>query len=137
MGVAVLPSLPEIESEDETVLRSPDDVARRIICLTSVAAAADGIDREQIMEWLKREGLWEHVSPDEKEFLETPTLDERKVFQFGWRSEAIWLLLWSIGLISQLDLPIEQCRVPDMLEHVPQLVDSTRGYFIGETEASL
>ena len=127
-GVSILPSLPMIESEEEARLRSPREVAHRVMALVCVAAASSGVDRSEIVPFLKAEGLWDAVSDEEQSFLQDENANDHLAMQFGWRAEAIWLLLWALGLVETLELPVDQCSVEDILERVPSLGDPTEPF---------
>jgi hypothetical protein len=76
--------LPFIESESETKMRSAQDTARRLLILYNVAAVGYGIDRVKVNERLKQTGLWEFVSPNEKNFLEPKNLqNSRQLMPLG------------------------------------------------------
>jgi hypothetical protein len=117
--------MPE-DFQDEQVdqIRIADEVARRCIVLYAVLAAGEGEPRDQLVAWLRRERLWEDVSPRESEFLlcESPTQQQR--FNATWRAEALFPLLWSLGLISELPLPQQQCDVQVMQSVLPELFGS-------------
>jgi hypothetical protein len=55
-------------------------------------------------EQLRRENLWEYVTPTERQLFDTPVaaLTQQQVINASWRSEAIGILLWALGLTPQL-----------------------------------
>ena len=128
VGVAVNESLPLVEEKHEVTVRGAAETARRCLCLLVVCAAADGVDRAAVRRWLEEEKLWEHCSPKEAGFLSAPQFDEAQALQFGWRSEALWVLLWAIGLVAELADPIEQRGADDILPLVPELGESTQPF---------
>jgi hypothetical protein len=65
--------------------------------------------REELVAWLRREGLWNAVSPAESAFLLADFPTEGKLIHATWRAEALLPLLWSLGLISEL-----KCAVPTL-----------------------
>jgi hypothetical protein len=91
--------------------RPADEVARRCIILYAVLAAGHDEARNELAAWLRREGLWDAVSPRESAFLlaDSPTQQQR--FQGQWRAEALFPLLWSLGLIAELPSPQQICDV--------------------------
>jgi hypothetical protein len=54
-------------------------------------------------ETLKKQNLWEHVSPIEREFFEcsVANLKEQQVVNASWRSEAVRTLMWALGMIHE------------------------------------
>ena len=91
------------ESQEEYVeqIRSADEVARRCIVLYAVLAAGHGEPRDELVSWLRREDLWDAVSPKESEFLLAESPTQRHRINATWRAEALFPLLWSLGLISE------------------------------------
>jgi hypothetical protein len=121
--------MPE-ESQDEYVeqIRSADEVARRCVVLYALLAAGHHEPQGQLVEWLRREGVWEAVSPKESEFLlcESPT--EKQRFQGQWRAEALFPLLWALGQIGELPSPQKICDVQLMRRVLPPLLGSVAAF---------
>jgi Domain of unknown function (DUF4272) len=126
------PTLPFIEEEHLTVIRDAKDIAKRILILTYLNVLReeekgedDDVDmKEAIIGYLKSENLWTDVSKQEKElFLKEKLTDQDKI-NISWRSEAIFVMLWSIDKIEILGLPIEQCDVEKMLDLLPDFFES-------------
>jgi hypothetical protein len=117
--------LPSIESEDEVELRKARDVAKRCLALNAVCAAGFGIDRTAIVSWLQDEALWASLSETERAFLESASPTQPETVQATWRVEYLWILLWSLGQLEQLDLPNETCDVDFVVDSLPGLGQST------------
>jgi hypothetical protein len=122
--------MPE-DSQDEYIdqIRSADEVARRCIVLYSLIAAGHGESRDQLVQWLRREGLWEAVSPNESEFLLSASPTEKQLINATWRAEALFPLVWSLGLIAELSTPQQLCDVRLIRNVLPPLLGSV-GEFI-------
>ncbi len=123
------------ESQEEYVekIRSADEVARRCVVLHGVLAAGHNVSRGEIAQWLRREQLWDFVSPAERSFLlsEAPAQEQRN--GATWRAEALFPLLWSLGLIPELPSPQQICDVqiiqrvlPPLFEPVAEFISSAR-----------
>ena len=118
-GLPIHEALPVIESEGEAQLREPSEVACRILGLVSVVAAASGVDKPNIIGFLQDEVLWDVLSPLEKKFLETQNSSDEKNDEFRWRTEAVWLLLWAMGLVEDLGWPTGECDEDKIIALVP------------------
>ncbi|WP_185154181.1 DUF4272 domain-containing protein [Fulvivirga sp. M361] len=127
LGSDFIPYLPLIEFKADAKIRTPREIGLRILCLFGVAAASHGVDSSIIIEWLKRESVFSSLSREEKTYLQKNDKSENENFQFSWRSECIWLLLWAIGKV-QRDLPTAQCNVDEMLQVLPSLNGSTEKF---------
>src|SRR6516164_2356053 len=68
-GIPFLPSLPCLESEAATKLRSAEEVGIRITCLYGVVGYAFERRSDPVKEYLKQHDLWVHLTPEELAFL--------------------------------------------------------------------
>lgn len=129
-------NLPQIESEEETTLRKPKEIAQRVTVLAITNMVAfNGMTGNEAIEYLKKYNLWNFVSPDEKEFLSNPT-DERKN-QESWKCEGIWTLLWSLKLVLDLGFPNELCDLKNIpSDKYPIRQDKDPNEFINEISES-
>jgi hypothetical protein len=132
-GIPVNPGLPPIEEETEIVIRSAADIAKRIFILVYMGVYAEDGDRDEIMHFFKSEKLWDFISENEKELLLKKKLTEKDKIYISWRSEAIYLLLWSIHKIEELALPVEQCDIAGMLDLLPDAFESTKEFIESAT----
>lgn len=106
-------NLPPIESEEETTIRTPQEIAIRvtILAITNLVVF-DSIDSEEGINYMKESNLWELATPNEKEFLIHPTEDKK--FQETWKCECIWVLLWALKIVNTLPFPDELCDLNDI-----------------------
>jgi hypothetical protein len=121
--------MPE-DSQDEYTdqIRSADEVARRCIVLYAVLGAGHEEPRDQLVEWLRRERLWEAVSPKEAEFLLCESPSEQDRINATWRAEALFPLLWALGLIAEMPSPQQLCDVQLIRSELPPLLSSVREF---------
>lgn len=78
-------------------------------------------EKEAVIDFLKNHQLWNKVSPEEKVLYQKDQLTEQEAINILWRSEAIWLLLWSIQKVDQLKLPTAQIAVSEIMARLPEL----------------
>jgi len=114
-GVGINEWLPTIETKDEITFREPIDIARRAVCLLLVAGRASGLEAEIVSGLIEDYGVDEFFTPLERAFLASDSPQREDLVQFSWRSEACWVLLWALGLVSELDLPYEQISPGDAI----------------------
>lgn len=118
LGILVPNHLPPVISEPELDLRPASEIARRAIALFVVALRAESLaqkDPTPITDLRARLPLaFESLSPKENEFLNTESPEQQDVVNFGWRYEALYTLLWALGIADVLPLPTEVCDVPWM-----------------------
>jgi hypothetical protein len=121
--------LPPLEEEADIVMKSPGEIAERIVVLTYLSCAGQQEHlREDIIEFLKSEKIWQSVSEQEKElFTKTELSDDDKTV-IAWRSEAILFLLWTINKIESLSLPAEEVDMNEMFQVLPGFFESTEKF---------
>jgi len=106
-------NLPCIESEEETTLRTPKEIAQRVSALAVVNLVAfSSISPEEATEYLQNYNLWDFTTENEKEFLANPT-DDKKANE-SWKCEGIWVLMWALNKIETLDFPDEFCDLENI-----------------------
>ena len=107
-NIKLNPHLPHIESEEEITLRTSYEIAARatILALTNVVAF-DGMTTDQAIECLKENKLWHEVTLEEKDFLAHPTQEKKN--KESWKCECIWVLLWALQVINDLEFPDHLC----------------------------
>lgn len=131
-GIKVLEHLPEIESEDETTIRSAKEISERvsILCITNLLAF-DSVENEDAIEYLKENELWGKITEKEKEFILNPT-DNKKISE-TWKCEAIWVLMWALKYIDKLEFPTELCNLNELKGNYPLSENSTLKTFIAKS----
>jgi hypothetical protein len=97
-------------------LQSPQEVAKRTLVLWAVELRAEGIPQQEAIGIIEKLDLWDAVSPEEKKFLKDANPDPEQSRQLVWRLESIWVLLWSLGYIDDLDWPSGMCDVSKLVE---------------------
>lgn len=111
-GVPVLKGLPTIESEDEAVFRTKEEVCERAMCLLLVAAYAEGLEKEAVEKKTQEFQVGNCFTDDEKAFLAMEKFDGLTKAKFLWRYESLWVLLWALSYVDELDFPTGICDVP-------------------------
>lgn len=115
-NIKVNKNLPYVEDDQETVIRSPREIATRVCILAITNLVAFGnISGDDAIAYLKQYKLWDEVTPDEKEFLANPT-DARRS-QETWKCECIWVLMWALNKVSDLGFPDELCSLSNIAPH--------------------
>jgi hypothetical protein len=91
-----------IDDDEETILRVPAEVVRRLLVLSVVTYLADGGERQKAVELIERNDLREDVTPEERRLLEAEETDPGQARKLLWRLEGLWVLAWALG---ELELP--------------------------------
>jgi hypothetical protein len=106
--------------------KSAAEIARRAIILCCVAASPK-FEPGEFNDWLRDQQLWGEVSPIELELFTSKSPTERQNRNAEWRSEALQVLLWSIGKVASLPPITEQCA-PGMLDCIPAPGEDTSDF---------
>lgn len=127
LNIPFIDHLPLIEEESEVKIRTAQEIAERILVLVYLAYVSEVPDeRENVIDFLKTNSLWDKVSPDEKELFQKEELTDQEAANISWRSEGVWLLLWTINKVDKLELPTEQVEIPEIVSRLPEfLTDPT------------
>lgn len=129
MGIVVDADLPPIEEEIGIVLRTGPEVAERIIVLTYLSCVVtDPSLQQEVMRFLIHEKLWDKVSPSEKIIFHKTRFTQDEVLTVLWRAESILILMWVIGKVDSLELPIEETLLTDILPMLPGFFESTENF---------
>lgn len=118
LKVPINKHLPFTENEEEVSLRTKEEIINRIIPLAIVSAKAMEAPPEKIEEFIERYDANELFTEEEKKFLLKKHLNQNELIQYSWKLECIWLLLWSVNLISDIDVPANTCSAEYVFETV-------------------
>jgi hypothetical protein len=111
LGVAVLQSLPVIETQKRSLRCSEAEVATRAIALL-IAAANSGNEDHSLAQRLTVDfGTEAFFTPLERAFLNDPQVSQQDNFNASWRYEGVHAMFWALGLTVEL-LPMD--RVVDV-----------------------
>lgn len=94
------------------------DVAQRSLVLWAVELRAEGVPLADAVGIIDSQQLWPAVSPTERRFLDDEQPDPDECRRLVWRLESIWVLLWALGYVDQLDWPSNMCDVPKLAQMV-------------------
>lgn len=105
--------------------RTAQEIARRVIVLHCVIAAAHGVAKDDITEWLKEEQLWNELTPRELAFMTRDEHPRQEVIWMTWFVEAQVALLWSIEKLNELPPPTKKCDTGLVVAAMPDLFETT------------
>lgn len=113
-GIPISMDLPVLEEEEDITIRSQRAIMQRVTILSVLNQLAFGrYTGEQVWDYLSRFELLTLLSPKEHAFLANPT-EEAKESE-TWKIEAIWTLMWALGIVEEMGFPNEQCNLNRIL----------------------
>ncbi|WP_129692480.1 DUF4272 domain-containing protein [Gottfriedia acidiceleris] len=131
LGVPINENLPLTEQDNEVKVRTKEEIINRIIALTIVSAKGMGASKEEIEDFIAGYKAIDLFTDDEKSFIEKKSPKQREFIQYSWKIECIWVLLWSINIIHELDIPNNTCDVDLVYETV---LNSTKEDLINKSD---
>lgn len=123
-----------IEEDQVDVVREPQDVARRALALFASFGAAAGADREDLRDWLAKNGLENELTPIEQRFLGNSSPSPQDKANRTWDAEKLIVLLWAMGRVSSLPGDDEQCDTSVFQDHLPPFSQESVADFIANTK---
>ncbi|HEY0062043.1 MAG TPA: DUF4272 domain-containing protein [Telluria sp.] len=124
-GIEVGASLPPLVCEKEVVLRSEEEVIGRVKALLLCALRAESCLAGQPMSvaelFGKILGADDQITPGEKAYLDLEAPTPHHSVQLLWRYEAVYLLLWSLGLVAELPYPPQPCDASECVRLLGEL----------------
>jgi hypothetical protein len=125
-GLVIVDDLPLLEEEHAIILRTSQEIAQRILILTYLnCVATDHSLRQEVMMFLIHQKLWNHVTEEEKDLFHKTELTEGELSTILWRAESIWILLWSINKVDELELPNQEVDLQAIFPLLPGFFEPT------------
>ncbi len=126
--------VPLIEEGQESKIRSSVEIAKRILVLSYLCYLSEvWEDRDEVVEFLKKEDLWASVSSNEQKLFLKEKLTEKERINISWRPEGIWLLLFVIHKIDQLALPQQEIKMDAIFDQIPDFMAATKSFINAAT----
>ena len=133
-GISDLNVIPAVADYNEPIARSAAEIAQRILILQGTVAVAAGVDSGAVEKWFKSKGLWPSVTQNELTLFVPGEISQEERHNHVWHKEAELALLWVLGLVESLGLPIRECDSRRMVDElmpalgadIHQFVESAR-----------
>ncbi len=111
-GVPAMADLPVVYDAAVVNPRTPVEIARRAVATCAAAMKAEGLPPAFVQVLVERHGAHRWFSPQEAAFMAEPASSRRDRARFSWGYEALWVFLWALGHVDELEPPTRQCDVP-------------------------
>jgi hypothetical protein len=116
LGVAVNPSLPQIEQPSQLRPRPPQQVATRAWVLSYVLGVGSGRSADDVLDQLRATDLLDFLTPRERSFLRKPKFTHSDRAWAACLCEAAHGCAWAMGLLETG--PLEKSP-PRLISHFP------------------
>jgi len=118
LGISVSAMPPTVRGYSKRCPRSARQIAARVIILQGVVGVACGVEAEPVLEWFRKQRIWRSVTRQERVFLQNPSPTKDQRGKLRWHQEAEWTLLWVIGKVGGLGLPIRCCDTRRLVDEI-------------------
>jgi hypothetical protein len=123
----------KIEELPQQEVRDTQTIARRALALFGVVGFALGAPKNDILDWLKVEGLWDQLSQCELAYVLSEEPTRKQKIEATWWSERLIVLLWALNKVEQLPAPDEQCDTALFQEVLPPFADMSVVEFLSSS----
>jgi hypothetical protein len=120
LRVPINEHLPLIESEEETTLRSVEDVHRRLVALWAVVGKALLGTESRFARYIVEHQMEPWLSNVERQFILDSQPAKRDGIHFSWQLEALFFVAWCAGLVEADEVPTHESSVQSILDLFPQ-----------------
>lgn len=125
--VMINPNLPNIETEDEAEIKSPEEIVKRAVtAFITVQIAIDICNDNGALESvvfftpiMERFGLMSELTEDERIYFDKEKcgdISQDDAYQFQWRLEMCVSLFWACGFRKKLDYPAEMTDTTKLIK---------------------
>ncbi len=98
-GIPVNPNLPLLDSFPDLTPRSACEVASRAFTMSYIVGISFGDSASETLERIRKDGLEEHLTPNEKIFLTKSSYSEQDRNWAYWHGESVLSCAWAMNLI--------------------------------------
>jgi hypothetical protein len=113
--IPVFEHLPCIESEEETTLRTKEEIVERAIALCYIGIRSEDPKNEALKAYEEKYNVLNLLTPDELAFVNAEIPTDQQIADANWRYESLHVLLWSLGLIGKLGFPGGICNLQEVV----------------------
>ncbi|MGQ8871246.1 DUF4272 domain-containing protein [Paenibacillus sp. TSA_86.1] len=140
LGIPYNVNLPARSGEQDTEIRTKEEVAQRAVALCLAALKGECLGSGEsdddtaalVQEVIDKYDASAFFSPDEKSFLDQQGAEQQEVIRFSWGYEAYHVMLWALGYVEELGSPTELCNVSKDVGYLQQK-DSFAAFLSGST----
>jgi len=104
-------TLPCIESETVTKIRTKDEVVKRALALVYLGAKSEGVEKGVLNRIDSIYQIRENFSAQELKYVDNQAPTQQETVNASWRYESLHVMLWALGYVDELKYPSEACDV--------------------------
>ncbi|MEJ1972060.1 MAG: DUF4272 domain-containing protein [Lacunisphaera sp.] len=129
--IPTTPDWPVLPDSTTAKVRTSQEVAQHAIAVCLTALKAEGADQETIEGLVKRYKAKKFFTAAEWEFVDNNAVTNSDRNSYLWRYEDLWVLMWVLGYVDEMDRPDRTC---DVRKTVSYLSNRTLEQFLAEAK---
>lgn len=110
-----------VDSDENVVLRTKDEVVDRAFALMYLGLKSEGLEQNYLDDLNSAYGIFDKMSPSELEFAQSSNPTQQQMIDANWRYESLHVMLWALGYIDSLSYPDMMCDVSSDVKTIYQL----------------
>ncbi|CAN5378966.1 hypothetical protein BH11PSE11_BH11PSE11_26370 [soil metagenome] len=136
-GIRINVMLPLIESDEEVLLRSPDDVWRRMLALWAVTQSQHPAQRAFVQAYLQQHGMNSWLSTREQQLVKGNGGEAAAIDAAGYAAEpatesatesaaaaeSLFFIAWCAGVIKRIEMPSQESSLKPLTAMLPQAIE--------------
>jgi len=100
-------------------VRTTEEITQRALSLGAAVARSFDAPRKEVIAFVEGAGLLQELTPLEHSYIYSSRRSAQQTVNMSWNSEALAVLLWSIGKLASLPGPDTQCSTGDLSDALP------------------
>ncbi|RYF55784.1 MAG: DUF4272 domain-containing protein [Comamonadaceae bacterium] len=100
-------------------VRTTEEITQRALSLGAAVARSFDAPRKEVIAFVEGAGLLQELTPSEHSYIYASRRSAQQTVNMSWNSEALTVLLWSIGKLVCLPGPDAQCSTGDLSDALP------------------
>jgi hypothetical protein len=100
-------------------VRTTEEIVQRALSLGAAVARSFDAPRKEVIAFVEGAGLLQELTSSEHSYIYSSRRSAQQTVNMSWNSEALTVLLWSIGKLAHLPGPDTQCSTGVLSEVLP------------------
>ncbi|WP_440117883.1 DUF4272 domain-containing protein [Paenibacillus sp. QZ-Y1] len=130
-GIPYNEHLPARAGDEQAVIRSEEEVARRAVALCIAALKGECLGAGEsaedtaalVQEVIDKYDAASFFSPVERGFIEQHGAEHQEIISFSWGYEAYHVMFWALGYVKELGAPVDLCNVEKAVGYLQKCDD--------------
>lgn len=115
--------------ESKWTFQQPNAIGKRLYAFYSIVYLIENPeDKREIINWLKKETIWDELAESEKYIFGDISLTEEEKGEWYWAIERASILAWVLGFYDKNLSPNEPIEFDEIYEKIPKIGESLKDF---------